>query len=211
MAIIDVSWPVSPRMAVWPGSAPPSIEHLHERARGARANVTRWTVDAHHGTHVDAPRHFDDDGVGVDGIPLDHLVGPCSLVDVSDLPGPEISWAQLQERADRLEPRVLLKTRSSHRQSEEGPFSSELVTLALDAAQGLVAAGVHTVGVDALSVDQYASQARPVHELLFAAGVTIVEGLRLGHASAGAYLLCCLPILLSGSDGAPARAVLLPL
>lgn len=39
----------------------------------------------------------------------------------------------------------------------------------------------------------------------------VVEGLNLTAAPAGRSHLVCLPLLLVGSDGAPARCVLMPL
>ncbi|HMC79597.1 MAG TPA: cyclase family protein, partial [Acidimicrobiia bacterium] len=50
----------------------------------------------------------------------------------------------------------------------------------------------------------------PVHRILLGAGVVIVEGLDLSAAAAGRYQLLCLPLRISGGDGAPARAVLIP-
>jgi arylformamidase len=68
--------------------------------------------------------------------------------------------------------------------------------------------GVKLVGVDYLSVAPY-KQSRPVHEILLRAGVVIVEGLNLSEVSQGRYTLVCLPLKLAGSDGAPARAILI--
>jgi arylformamidase len=45
---------------------------------------------------------------------------------------------------------------------------------------------------------------------LLSAGVLILEGLDLGAVTPGRYHLACLPLKLVGSDGVPARAVLLP-
>jgi arylformamidase len=43
---------------------------------------------------------------------------------------------------------------------------------------------------------------------LLTAGVIIVEGLDLSAISPGSYDLYCLPLKLVGSDGAPARVIL---
>jgi arylformamidase len=51
----------------------------------------------------------------------------------------------------------------------------------------------------------------PVHRVLLEAATVIVEGLDLSDVHAGEYDLWCLPLKLVGSDGAPARAVLVPL
>jgi arylformamidase len=71
-------------------------------------------------------------------------------------------------------------------------------------ARRLVAAGVRLVGVDSSSVG-----GEETHDVLLSAGVVVLEGLDLRRAGPGAYTLVCLPLLVPGADGAPARAVLL--
>jgi arylformamidase len=68
--------------------------------------------------------------------------------------------------------------------------------------------GVKLIGVDYLSVAPF-KNTRPTHLALLNAGVVIVEGLNLSQVSHGRYNLICLPLKLEGSDGAPARAVLI--
>ena len=46
------------------------------------------------------------------------------------------------------------------------------------------------------------------HRVLLGAGVVVVEGLDLSAVEPGSYELYCLPLKLVGSDGAPARAIL---
>jgi arylformamidase len=47
----------------------------------------------------------------------------------------------------------------------------------------------------------------PTHRTLLEAGVAIVESLDLRHVEAGEYDFVWLPILIPGSDGGPARAI----
>lgn len=71
------------------------------------------------------------------------------------------------------------------------------------AAQALVDQGVRLVGVDRMSVGD-----EDAHRVLLGAGVVVVEGLKLTAVEPGTYELYCLPLKLVGSDGAPARAIL---
>jgi arylformamidase len=71
------------------------------------------------------------------------------------------------------------------------------------AAQELVDRGVRLVGVDQMSVGD-----ENAHRVLLGAGVVVVEGLDLSGVEPGVYELYCLPLKLVGSDGAPARAIL---
>ena len=76
-----------------------------------------------------------------------------------------------------------------------------------DGAQALVDHGVRLVGIDYLSIAPYDDPA-PTHEVLLRAGVVIVETLDLRAAAPVSYQLICLPLLVPGADGAPARALL---
>jgi len=63
------------------------------------------------------------------------------------------------------------------------------------------------VGIDYLSVAPY-HQSIPTHRTLLGVGMIIIEGLDLSAVAPGEYNLYCLPLKLVGSDGAPARTVL---
>ena len=68
--------------------------------------------------------------------------------------------------------------------------------------------GIQLVGVDYLSVAPY-EESIPTHVTLLKAGVVVVEGLNLASIMRGFYDLYCLPLKIVGSDGAPARAILI--
>ena len=70
---------------------------------------------------------------------------------------------------------------------------------------------VELVGVDTPSVDVFSSIELPAHHALLEHGMTWIEGLWLGDAEPGHYLLVALPILLEGAEAAPVRAILKPL
>jgi arylformamidase len=89
----------------------------------------------------------------------------------------------------------------------ESTFQSTFVGLTGDGALALVALGVRLVGIDYLSIAPFGNPT-PTHRALLDAGVTIVEGLDLREVEAGLYDLICLPLLIPGSDGGPARAML---
>lgn len=59
------------------------------------------------------------------------------------------------------------------------------------------------IGVDAMSVGK-----EEVHRALLTHATIILEGLDLAAVPPGEYRLCCLPMLIPGADGAPARATL---
>ena len=80
--------------------------------------------------------------------------------------------------------------------------------LSVDDAQRLVDAGLRLVGTDRITIEEEGGD-HPVHKLLLAAGVVILETLELSGVEPGTYQLVCLPLKIAGCDGAPARAILI--
>lgn len=206
MQIFDVSVPVSPRLPTWPGDPTISLTRASSIAAGDPANVSRLEAGVHTGTHVDAPVHFVEGAPGIDSIPVQTLVGPC-LVVAADPPGLELRPEDLPA-TDHT--RVLFKTRNSKRWGAgDQPFDTEFVAVGPELAVRLVAEGKLLVGVDYLSVESYhAPFEHPVHHALLEARIVVVEGLDLSKVEPGEYQLYCLPLKLVGSDGAPARTIL---
>ncbi|HVZ77119.1 MAG TPA: cyclase family protein [Gemmatimonadaceae bacterium] len=204
--IYDVSVTIRDGGMVYPGNPEIHITAQQAISAGASSNVSRIDFGSHTGTHVDAPKHFFDDGAGVDTLPLDVLMGPALLVAVDDsvmAVGPE----HLQGHDLSQISRVLIRTRNSGF-VREGPFHPDFTYLSPDGAAFLVDAGVRLVGVDYLSVEQFHSGHHRTHRTLLERGVVIVEGLDLSQPPPGMYELRCLPLRIAGLDGAPARAVL---
>ena len=77
----DISLPISPAMPVWPGDPPIRIERLSSVRQGDEFNVSRMEIGTHTLTHVDAPRHFTEQGTPVDRLSLDVLIGPALVVE----------------------------------------------------------------------------------------------------------------------------------
>lgn len=206
--IYDISIPLRHEGLVYPGNPAISITPQQAISAGASANVSRLDFGSHTGTHVDAPKHFFDDGAGVDTLPLDLLMGPARLLAFGEAVT-SIGIAELEPHELDGVKRLLLRTRNSAWLAEgSSQFHPEYTYLAPDGAEYLVALGVQLVGVDYLSVEQFHSGHHRTHRTLLERGVVIVEGLLLGDVPAGEYELRCLPLRLTGLDGAPARAVL---
>ena len=67
--------------AVYPGDPAPECERLMQVRNGDGCNLTYLKMCTHNGTHMDAPRHFLDEGRAVDELPLKQVMGPCSVVE----------------------------------------------------------------------------------------------------------------------------------
>ena len=208
MRTYDITLTVSSDLPTWPDDPSVVLERTNKIEEGANANVSRLDMGVHTGTHVDAPFHFLQEGIGIDQIALKTLTGRAYVLH---LPEVELITAQVLEES-AIPPRtrrVLFKTRNSkYWERGETDFQTDFVGLSANAAEYLVGRGVKLVGVDYLSVAPF-KQSRPTHEILLEAGIVIVEGLDLTEVNQGRYTLYCLPLKLKDTDGAPARAILI--
>jgi len=205
--IYDISVPIRSGGLVYPGNPEIDISLQQAVAKGASANVSNIRFGSHTGTHVDAARHFFDDGQPVDRIPLERLIGPALLVSFGDKVL-SVGAAELREHDVKGHKRILIRTRNSALLSQK-EFVKDYTYLAPDGAQYLVDLGVELVGVDYLSIEQFHSGHHRTHRTLLAQAVVIVEGLDLSAPPPGEYQFICLPLRIEGCDGAPARAVLI--
>lgn len=165
-------------------------------------------MNAHAGTHVDAPSHFLENGENVEQLSLETLIGPASVLDFSN--ETEIKISELEKRwpKEKKVERVILRTRNSNGSGKKGSeFIQDFCALRESETRWLLARGIHLVGIDAPSI-QYFGADPIVHKLLLEKGVVVIEGLDLSNVAAGEYELLCLPLKLAGLEGAPARVVL---
>jgi len=210
MRIYDISLTITPELPIYPGDPAIVLERIAKMEDGDSCNITHLSMSAHVGTHVDAPFHFLGGNTStVEKLPLNLLIGRAYVLNLPDdlvqITAADLQQAEIPPRTRRL----LLKTRNSKLWSrKEKQFNTDFVALNSDAAQYLVNRGIKLVGIDYLSVAPF-RQGEATHKILLQAGVVVLEGLHLSEVSQGRYTLYCLPLKLAGSDGAPARAILI--
>lgn len=210
----DITVPIRDNMPGWPGDVEVQARRTSFIEKGGTANLTALTLSSHTGTHIDPPRHFLSDGKTVDQLDPSVFLGPCYVVDFSGLPVRDIGAADLENAAvPSGTERLLVRTAncaptldvwsSSH-------FRRDYVALTADGALWVKRRGIKLLGWDYLSVETFFADSYPVHHTLLGAGVVLLEGLDLRGLPAGnaMYTLFCLPLLIAGGDGAPARALL---
>lgn len=204
MELIDITVPLRDGMVQYAGNPEIRITRAQSIAEGASANVTRLDVGAHSATHVDAPLHFLEGGADAEKLPLEAMIGPADVVDGTAIQEGPIDEAALRALAiPEGTERLLLKTRNSRLWASD-EFTRDFVRLDGSGARYAIGLGVKLVGIDYLSIGD-----GDAHRELLSRGIVALEGVNLGEVEPGRYELVCLPLKIAGSDGAPARAVLI--
>lgn len=213
--LVDLSHPVEDGMPVYPGDPVVRITPATTVAEHGY-NVLHVQMGSQSGTHVDAPYHFLEDRARIDELPLDLFLGPAVVVDVRGKgPRGRIGWDDLAPHAGQLVPGRLLVL---HTGWDEHWGTDAYVAhpfLTGEAAKRIVTAGVRTVAIDALSLDETVLGGEgaggfAAHDAVLAAGGVIVENLcNLAALRTATPVLSVLPLRLRAADGAPVRAVAL--
>jgi arylformamidase len=193
-------------MVHWPDDPEVEVERVADMAEGYGWNLSQISMSAHTGTHIDAPLHVVADGLAIDQMPLDAMIGPSRVIEITSRHAVEPDELRGQEIG--AGDRILFKTINSQRGWTNSRFLEDYVGVSPAAAEFLAARGVQTVGIDYLSIGRYGQEGETTHRTLLRAGIWVIEGLDLAAVAAGAYDLVCLPLKLVGAEGAPARAIL---
>lgn len=207
LRIIDVSIPISNNMVYFPGDPKPQISRVYSIESGDVANVSKLILSSHTGTHIDAPSHFIKDGKTVDQIPLEYLIGEVKVFEVYE--DNKITREFLESKNIEYGDRIFFKTKNSQYLKRSSEFYEKYVYLTLEAAEFLIEREVKVVGIDYLSIEEFASNDFAVHKSLLSNGVVVIEGLDLSQVCEGKYRYAALPLKLKDCDGAPARVILI--
>ena len=212
---IDLSHRITETLSRSPSFPEPRIRQIATIPQDP-ANVTEVQMVVHHGTHLDAPRHFIADGPTFDEIPLERLYGPAVVWRIEAPDYGVIEPADLERATPRLRPgdMVFLDTgRARHVNTD--PYERH-AALSPETAAWLVEHGAKVVGVDFSTPDLTAHRRPadfdwPVHHILLGHGVLIAEHMTNLESLAGRRIeVMFLGLNVAGSDGAPARVVARP-
>lgn len=211
--LVDVSHVVEHGMITYKGLPAPLICDFLSReqsrshyAPGTEFHIGKIEMVANTGTYLDSPFHRYAKGKDVAELPLERLANLDGIVVPAELSKHRaISRAAFTDYELRGKA-VLVRTGwDAHWRTDqyfEGhPF------LTRDAAEYLVEAGVALVGIDSLNIDDTSDLTRPVHSLLLAAEIPIVEHLRgLGQLSDSGFRFFAVPVKVKNMGTFPVRA-----
>ena len=205
---IDITYPLSNDMIHWPTSPIyPHIEPCKDFSKGDIVTMLQININVHNGTHIDAPRHFIENGVTIDEMPYDVMMGKTRIIEIKDKES--IKVEELNDHDIKEGEKILFKTRNSSLYKLD-KFTEDYVYVSDEAAYFLRDKHVSLVGIDYLAIGSIKDLENlfEVHKTLLSSGIWIVEGLNLEGISQGDFELICMPIKIKEGDAAPARAII---
>lgn len=236
-AIYDLSVPFTrdmPTYFFWKNRFHPPFfavfQDLQETSLGPNTGGTYTTLVAfltHTGTHFEVPRHYLKKGWYLHEVPLDRFWGEGPVLRIPKSPDEDITPEELE--ATGVEVRrgdlVIIDTGWYKKYTAPGDdweaakyYFLHNPGLGQEAAQWLVDRGVHTVLIDAPSIDSaphmpFGDKSRRAHMVLFEHNIPVVE-LMGGDFEAVAQKRCaisCAPVNFVNGEAFPVRVLVSPL
>ncbi len=213
MELIDLSQTIEPGMSRFKGFAEPEIKAVltHEKSRRSRrykdcsCEITQVKMVTSIGTYLDAPYHFDPDGVDVSGLGLERCVLPGVCVDVRGLKaGQPIEARQLADV--ECTGKALLLCTGWSKYWGDGVYHQHPY-LPRPVVGTLLRKKPALVGIDTLVIDDTKDPSRPAHANFLKEGILIVENLtNLEQLIDREFTFIAVPPKVKGAAAFPVRA-----
>ncbi len=227
---IDLSYTYSDQTIYWPTASGFSLEEVAygETEQGYFYSAYNVSTAEHGGTHLDAPIHFSRGGMSTEQIPLERLIGPAAVVDVSaqTTPDYQVSIADMEvwEGVHGPIPEgaiLFIRTGWGERWPNRLRYlGTEKV--GAEAVPELHFPGIHpetarwiieeravaAVGIDTPSIDFGQSSGFETHLIIYGGNIPGFENVANLEAlpETGAFVVA-LPMKIAGGSGGPVRIV----
>ncbi|RMG67069.1 MAG: cyclase family protein [Calditrichaeota bacterium] len=229
---VDLSYDFSQETIYWPTSDPFVLDTVFVgiTEQGFYYSAYKFCAAEHGGTHIDAPVHFGQGKRPVNEIPLEQLMGPAVVIDVSDkalknrdyLVGVE-DFKAWEQAHGRIPDGAMVFLRTGYGRfwpnrekymgtAERGPEAVKKLHfpgLAPRAAQWLVEnRNIHAVGLDTPSIDYGQSTNFETHQILNGHNIPALENVaNLDQLPPTGAWVIALPMKIRGGSGGPVRII----
>jgi len=230
--VVDLSHAYGPDTVFWPTAEPFKLTVVSNGVTDAGFfyAANNFSMAEHGGTHLDAPVHFAAGKHAVDEIPLDSLIGPAAVVDVTEAATRDADYLvkvsdieAFESAHGRIPDDAILLIRTGF--SKRWPDAATYLGTAERGAQAvpklhfpgidpatakwlLQNRKVSAVGIDTASIDYGQSTKYETHQLLYAQNIPGLENLNaLDQLPPVGATLVALPMKIKGGSGAPLRAI----
>lgn len=176
---------------VYKGDPETDFQWINRIDCGDDYNLSKLRFCSHAGTHIDAPKHFDDDGSTITDLPLSRFFGACTVVTIEGV----LTGEDMENLLPFCKKKIIFH-------SEGKAFLSQSATFVL------ADEGVNLVGTDGVSI-AFENEEDRVHFELAQNNIVVLEGLMLTDIADGDYTLAAFPLKVESAEAAPVRAVLM--
>jgi len=209
MKIIDLTHTLETGMPVFPGDTAPSFKKVMIHKKDG-AQVIRMDIATHHGTHIDCPKHFFENGKTTDSSTLDNFYGKALMLDctgfgkneqipVDFIINSNVNWKEFSW--------VVIYT-GWYKYWGTQKYLDHFPVLSPEAAKYFQSMGIKGIGLDVISIDAIDSVDYPIHNIVLGNGMNIIENLTNLHSiGTNQFTLSALPLKIEDGDGSPIRAV----
>lgn len=206
-------------VAFWPLE---TFEATRKLSGGKLGMEGRMMLMAEHtGTHLDAPRHFAEDGLSVDEIALEKLVLPGHYLDVTGKKAGEPITVEDLERAEKASGQtvgpgtaVIACTGFSTGEkvwAREG-FERDRPHFPVESAEWLADRNITLFVTDVIGMDDPDEWWWPTHHVWLSRGIPMVQQVaNLDKLAGKKFLFVVLPLKMRGGTASPVRPVALVL
>ena len=225
--LYDLTYPYNKNTIYWPTEKGFNIEKVFYGITNKNYfySAFKFCAPEHGGTHIDAPRHFAKDGMTVDELPIENLMGnlvvinvtaqakknPDYAITVNDLKAFEKKYRHLTEQ-DVV---VFYTGWGKYWQDKKKYLGTDKFNdvknlhfpgLSKEAALYLVSHNIKGIGIDTASMDPGNSQDFWTHRVILGAnkyGIENLANVKLLPAIGAKIIIA--PMKISGGSGAPTR------
>jgi len=209
MKIFDLTHTLESGMPVFPGDTSPVFNMAMTHQKDG-AQVIRMDIATHHGTHLDCPLHFFENGKSTGNSELGNFFGKAFLLDcttfqkgdkipLDHIQRAEISW-------DEISWVIIYTGWYKHWGTPE--YFNHFPVLSVEAAKFLQGKNLKGIGLDVISIDAIDSEDYPIHNIVLGNGMYIIENLTNLHSIGTNYFaFSALPLKIKDGDGSPIRAI----
>ncbi|MEO2264886.1 MAG: cyclase family protein [Nitrosopumilus sp.] len=211
MKPIDLTLTISESIPSFPGSPKPqfiSWSNLKEDGY----NLELLFLSSHTGTHLDAPYHFVKNGLKINQIPLDRLIGKAILIKIKKTKNNAITKSDIMlfERKNGKIPNKssIFFFTGWQKNLQKKNYFTENPGLDISAARYIASKKINLVGIDSPSIDLGNNESFNVHHIFSKNNILIVENLtNLKKISSKEFNFTILPLKLKDATGSPVRAI----
>ena len=211
MKIIDLTLTISQTIPTFPGSPKPQFISWSKIKKDGY-NLELLFFSSHTGTHLDAPYHFNENGMKIHEIPLERLISDAVLLKIkkeknqsiqkSDIIKFEKTYSKIQNKST-----VIFFT-GWQKNLKKTNYFTENPGLSISAVTYLVSKNTNLVGIDSPSIDSRKNKNFPAHKILSQNTILIAENLKnLDKISTQNFKLLVLPLKLKNATGSSVRAI----